>query len=354
VTISFLFLWKSAARILFLAVLVGLASLVVAVQTVPEWQVRRAGVISAVKPEAKMTPADVANLQNEMRKTFLQVVGGALAIIALIFTYRRVVVAEQGHITDRYTKAIEQLGATKAEGEPNVEVRLGAIYALERIAQDSARDHWPIMEVLTEYVQQNAPAPVGKLTEEDNKKAIKKGPAMEIQAILTMLGRRRRDRGREHVWQRLDLQHSNLRGAKFLIAHMEKARFDFAHMEGSIFYGAYVEEAIFYGAHVEGASFYRANTNRTRFYDTHLEGASFREADVEEARFGGAHMEGASFDWANVEGADFRGAVGLAVEQFKHALGWKQAKFDEAFRRELEAAKRMDDRPEDASSEPEK
>ena len=64
---------------------------------------------------------------------------------------------EQGHITDRYTKAIEQLG--KLDGDkPNIEIRLGAIYALERIARDSPRDHWTIMEVLTAYVRQNSPA----------------------------------------------------------------------------------------------------------------------------------------------------------------------------------------------------
>jgi hypothetical protein len=98
---------------LFLRVVGGvlfLATLVWAAQAVPEWQVRRAGVIAAVNPEVKTTPADVANLQNEMRKTFLQVVGGAFALIALYLTFRRVKVAEQGHITDRYTKAIEQLG----------------------------------------------------------------------------------------------------------------------------------------------------------------------------------------------------------------------------------------------------
>ncbi|MGO9318372.1 MAG: pentapeptide repeat-containing protein [Terracidiphilus sp.] len=347
VTVSCLFLWRvlwrPAVVVLFLALFAGL---VVAVQTVPEWQVQRAiARYTVVNPEARATPVEVANLQNEMRRTFLQVVGGAFALFALYLTFRRVVVAEQGHITDRYTKAIEQLGATKAENKPNVEVRLGAIYALERIDQDSVRDHWPIMEVLTEYVQQNAPAPVGKLAEEDNKMAIKKGPAMEIQAILTVLGRRRRDRRREHIWQRLDLRDCDLRGAKFQLAHMEKTRFDRAHVEGAIFYGAQVEEAIFYAADVKGADFYRANTRRTRFYDAHLEESSFLLADVEGAYFDGAHMEGANFDGAHVEEANFAGAIGLTVEQFKHALGWEQAKFDEAFRRELVAAKEKDGSP---------
>jgi hypothetical protein len=320
------FLWRAAVGVFFLAILIW------AVQTVPEWQVRRAGVLSAVNPQAQTTPADVAALQNEMRRTFIQVVGGAFALFALYLTFRRVKVAEQGHITDRYTKAIEQLGAMKAENKPNVEVRLGAIYALERIAQDSPRDHWTIMEVLTAYVRQNAPAPVGDLTEEENKAANTKGPATEIQAILTVLGRRRRDSGREQEGQQLDLRFSDLRGANFRDAHMEGARFNVAHVEGAYFSEAHVEGASFVGAHAEGASFWSA----------HVEGANFILAHVEGARFDGAHVEGAIFGVAHLERADFQRALGLTMEQFKYAKGWEQAHFDEAFRQELEAARGKD------------
>ena len=35
------------------------------------------------------------------------------------------------------------------EGDDNMAIRLGGIYALERIAKDSEKDHGPIMEVLT-------------------------------------------------------------------------------------------------------------------------------------------------------------------------------------------------------------
>src|SRR5215208_1920659 len=49
--------------------------------------------------------------------------------------------AEQGQITERFTRAIDQLGSEK------LEIRLGGIYALERIAKDSPRDHLQILEV---------------------------------------------------------------------------------------------------------------------------------------------------------------------------------------------------------------
>ena len=64
---------------------------------------------------------------------------------------------QEGQITERFTKAIEQLGAIDDNGKPRLELRLGGIHALERIAQESEKDHWPIMEVLTTYVREHAP-----------------------------------------------------------------------------------------------------------------------------------------------------------------------------------------------------
>ena len=61
-------------------------------------------------------------------------------------------------------------GALNADNKPNVEVRLGAIYALERIAFDSPRDQWTIMEVLTAYVRQNAPVPAREPTKQEQEK----------------------------------------------------------------------------------------------------------------------------------------------------------------------------------------
>jgi uncharacterized protein YjbI with pentapeptide repeats len=299
-------------------------------------------------PEAKTTPAEVAALQNEMRKTFIQVVAGAFALFALYLTYRRVKVAEQGHITDRYTKAIEQLGALTAAVKPNVEVRLGAIYALERIAQDSPRDHWTIMEVLTAYVRQNAPKPEWAPTKTENSIANTEEPATEIQAILTVLGRRRRDRGREHEGLQLDLRSIDLRRANFDGAHLEGANFILANLDRASFYKAHLEGATFNATHLKGASFYGAHLQEASFDLARLEWASF-----ERAHFSGAHVEWPTFFGAQLNGARFVGAVGLSVEQFVSEEGWEQAKFDEAFLRVLRSVKGKNDSPGDALPQPE-
>jgi hypothetical protein len=56
--------------------------------------------------------------------------------------------AEDKQITERFTKAVEQLASQE------ITVRLGGIYALERIANNSEDDHWTIMEVLTAFVRE--------------------------------------------------------------------------------------------------------------------------------------------------------------------------------------------------------
>jgi len=60
---------------------------------------------------------------------------------------RNTAAAEQGLITERFTRAVEQLGAEQ------IAVRVGAIYALERIAIDSERDRGHILETLNAFVR---------------------------------------------------------------------------------------------------------------------------------------------------------------------------------------------------------
>jgi hypothetical protein len=55
--------------------------------------------------------------------------------------------ATERRVTDLYTKAVEQLGADKAP------VRLGGLYALERLAQDNLGQRQTIVNVLCAYLR---------------------------------------------------------------------------------------------------------------------------------------------------------------------------------------------------------
>ena len=154
---------------------------------VPQWQV--AYVFSA---------KDRIDLETKSRQTMAQILGGAALLGGLFFTAQTLQTTQEGQITERFTKAIDQLGKS---GEHTLAVRLGGIYALERIARDSAKDHEPIMEILTAFVreqtrvQKTTPAKPSPASGKTSGQERVKVPA-DIQAILTVLGRRTRTYGK--------------------------------------------------------------------------------------------------------------------------------------------------------------
>ncbi|WP_336214332.1 pentapeptide repeat-containing protein [Nonomuraea sp. LPB2021202275-12-8] len=79
---------------------------------------------------------DLAAALDAVRGRVLAVATGLAALVAVYYTARNADTArrtfqlgERGHVTDRYGKAVEQLGSAQAP------VRLGGLYALEQLAQ---------------------------------------------------------------------------------------------------------------------------------------------------------------------------------------------------------------------------
>lgn len=89
---------------------------------------------------------DRVNSQNAIYGTLVQAVGGVFFFVTAYFTYRNVraieanvKATEEKQVTERFSRAVEQLGNN------NIHVRLGGIYALERIANDSDKDYWQVI-----------------------------------------------------------------------------------------------------------------------------------------------------------------------------------------------------------------
>jgi hypothetical protein len=67
-------------------------------------------------------------MENSYRATLAQILGGIAVGIGIYFAWGNLITAREGQITERFTRAIDQLG------NPSIEIRLGGIYALERIS----------------------------------------------------------------------------------------------------------------------------------------------------------------------------------------------------------------------------
>ena len=337
--------------------------LIVLLWLFPKWQVR-----SIVGLDSR----DRFDRENEARKTLSQILGGLILLIGFYFTWQNLkatqenleatkhsqakaeeaaqqnlYIAQEGQITDRFTKAIAQLGDTK------LEIRLGGIYALERIAKDSPKDHWPIMEVLTAYIREHAkrtgtekpwPEETGVWNRELwNKEGLPR-PAPDIQAILAVLSRRTLANERWNEQGRtlfIDLHGTDLRGAEFWNADLTWANFaganlsgadlDLTHLWGVNLTGAQLTAAGLSGvdlsrADLVDADLSRANLLGSRLAGTDLTGATLRGANLRNlhlisASLSRADLTSAILAGAELRGSDLRDAKGLSPSQLESAWG---------------------------------
>jgi hypothetical protein len=151
--------------------------------------------------------AEELKAQNDVRTTLLQALAGGVLLLGAYFTYRQLRVTREGQLTDRYTKAVDQLGSQ------HLDVRLGGIYALERIARDSPYDRTTIEEVLTTYVRGHAPWPPQPLGAAQDAGTQQPSPAVARlvmpdgrPAAVTELGRQRDEKVADRPEPAADVQ----------------------------------------------------------------------------------------------------------------------------------------------------
>jgi hypothetical protein len=255
--------------------------------------------------------------RNDLRGILVQVqvLAGGLVATGLVFTARTLNLNRSGQVTERFTRAVDQLG----QREPDkVDVRLGGIYALERIARDSAADLPTVVEVLCAHVRQYSPWPPrlpGQGRADLTSDQLSELPdlqtrAPDLQAVLTVLGRlpdihpnRSGRAGAANPLRRIltgtDLRRANLRGA-----HLKGADLRGAHLEGAQLAGAHLEDADLEGAYLQDADLYGAYLEGAYLGYTHMEGAYLGSARMEGNHLRGARLDGAALTAAHLEGAD--------------------------------------------------
>jgi hypothetical protein len=264
-------LGRRAVRVL--GVLALLAVVVVVLSLLLDWY------IDPTKP----------NERKDLVLTLAQILGGAALLSGLYFTWRTLGVNREGQITERFTRAIDQLGSQK------LEIKLGGIYALERIVKDSPKDNQAVMEVLTAYIRANAPRSLEEAqdNEQDVLYSQQKEPPADIRAIVHVVRRRDEDCIPEKYRLRLDLSKTNLSGADLSEADLGGAYLKYADLRGAYLSGVDFSEADPRYANLRGASLGGSN-----FKGAYLRQAKFRRADLSGADLGGAYLEGAELTYA--------------------------------------------------------
>ncbi|WP_234375023.1 MULTISPECIES: pentapeptide repeat-containing protein [unclassified Streptomyces] len=268
---------------------------------------------------ARVAAQDRLKAVNDVRTTLLQVVGGLVVLFGAYATWRQLRVsqdglraAQEGYVTDRFSRAVDQLGSDK------LDVRIGGLHALWRIAEQSARDREAVISIQAAYLRTHLPwppagpgspaadAPINDIAPLETRSA-------DAQVALTALGVLCQHR--EQSWVNLSI--TDLRRADCDGLWFPEVNFDRACREAAGFYRANLTQASLISVNLRHADLTTAILRRARcvlsdlraakLVQTDLRDADFTETDLREANLRKADAQGAVFHRADLRMADLRG-----------------------------------------------
>jgi Pentapeptide repeats (8 copies) len=201
---------------------------------------------------------------------------GLLAAGALVVTARSRARSRAGQLADRYALALGQLGREE------LDVRIGGIHALERVARDSPGHHPAVMGMLADFIRERSGPP--RPPPGPGRQAPEPSPRPDVQAAITALGRRRTERDLRPV----DLAGADLTGAD---------------LTGAVLAGAVLARADLLAARLVRADLSGADLGGARLTGANLAGADLTGADLADADLAGADLARARFAGAELTGA---------------------------------------------------
>lgn len=277
-----------------------------------------------------------ARAETYARDVYIKAVGGLAVIATAIASWRNlentkkgVLVAEEKQVTERFAKAVEMLA------DSDRYIRLGGIYALERIAKDSDKDYWQVMEILSAFIRSKSARSqptIGetesdvepyttatfkqienwriedlndKYNEEQRRSeyndqywyedelvgeinpSYKKTMSEDVQAAITAIGRRK-------IWNEEPDYVINLRNLELtgicISGNYNNVDFSDSHFICTTFRGRSSNRSSFDGTNFSNAYFMRTETT-----DCSMQNAVFRAATIGFSKFQDSNFTGADF-----------------------------------------------------------
>ncbi len=209
---------------------------------------------------------EIKNIENELRKTVIQLMGGIFLIIGIFFSWITYTQTKERDFSEQINKIISLMGNDKDY------IKIGAIYSLEQIINNE-NNNSIILEILTSYIRDNAKLE-NKIHSSNNELR---------QAVVKVISNvRKYDSDMQIDLSSIDLstlflQSMNLKNIKFI---------------GSSFHSSDLKNTSFDYGILSGSLFDNANLENTSFKNTDLRYASFKKANIRNANFSGADLSG--------------------------------------------------------------
>ncbi len=226
---------------------------------------------------------------------------------------KQVATAQLGQITERFTRAIDQLGAVRPDNAVAPEIRAGGVRSLERIARESEDDFWPILDILSAYLRSVSHAPDSDHWDELAPEAYdlhsRMDVAFTIEAITRLWPTERTANNRPldlvgAFLPRVVLAGKHLQGARLSRAYLVEADLGGSNLEETSLDGAILKRAFLRGANLLAANLEGANLGGSDLSFANLQAAFLRDANVDGVMLWRANLESANIGYASLQSAD--------------------------------------------------
>jgi hypothetical protein len=186
-------------------------------------------------------------------------------------------------LLDHFVKGIQHLG------DDNVDVRLGGVYSLGMLAEESVVHRQAVADVLSSFVRNHSPWPPDPKSPRPEADATGSGLAelriyaSDVQAAMMVLGKH------TAPWYGVD-------GLRFRYCDLRRVNLSEGHFERAKFTEARLVRAWMVDAQLAGASLRDADLTGANLSGSNLSGANLRGTVFTGAALAGANLQGATFD----------------------------------------------------------
>jgi uncharacterized protein YjbI with pentapeptide repeats len=196
------------------------------------------------------------------------------------------------------------------QNKANLEVRVGAIYALERISKDSPQDHIQIMEILCAYIRNN-PSPIGAKTYPDVATALevigrRSSASIEIERLKDYRLNLAKCFFRGLELSGLNLNRADLRETVWTGCNFNEIRLDDTSLLNAELHECLIQGSSFKTADMSGFKLSQSTLEENIFDRTRLAGAQFLDCRLFKNSFVKADITNSFFDGCNATADDFR------------------------------------------------
>jgi uncharacterized protein YjbI with pentapeptide repeats len=301
---------------------------------------------------------DYLGLENSLRTTLLQVVGGVIVLVGFYFAWQNANIANENlnltlkqRVTERFDKALLMIK------DENPEQRMMGFSILNRVSLESSDYTDDVVKLYTEYLKKWS----GSRTRGTDGHVSDRVPE-DINFLLSGLGKititpkiakqnapRRlsfRTAASPNIADLVNLDFTNIElrwtiqtinfdSTRFQNGRMNDSRFESCTMRNADFRSISCLGCEWNFSALADAIYDRAQLDHVTFSKSDLQGASFRGASLREAIFIDCEMARVDFSGADLLGADLSKATGLSVFQIKNARNAGKAKLPAGMANEL-------------------